>query len=335
MPIQQILLTKSLRSLLKMDNESKIAKLKEFFPAGERHVLEYAARASTKQEAMDYLKQIYGNPTGQPSAWAKSLPITQEARSKAINRAMDTEPRQSDFSLDLFKIKECKNRSGCNCNNYHHEFERRRNPNKTRYSEIPCPNVFKGSWRAPVLCPKGDTCGHSHTVNEASYHPRTFKTKRCAKYDEGNCHYGLKCAYIHGSDDPVAADWRREQEEKSKPKIHRPIDFTPKVTLASLIPNVEVSSVLSPAAWSFTPRVENAKEENEKKNPMHELNLKMQKRIEELYVKTLCSICYINEKNMALVPCGHMFCGACIEQTITAVCPICRRDFKDKLIVFL
>ena len=130
----------------KMDSvESKIIKLKERFPAAERHVLEYAARAPTKEEAVEYLKQIYGNPTGQPSAWAKALPITQEAKTKAITRALNIEAKKIDFSLDSFKIKECKNRSGCNCDNYHHEFEKRRNPNKIRYSEIPCPNVFKGS----------------------------------------------------------------------------------------------------------------------------------------------------------------------------------------------
>ena len=300
--------------------ETKILKLKEIFPAAERHVLEYAARAPTKHEATEYLKHIYGNPIGQPSAWAKSLPISHEAKTKAIAHALETESKIIEFSLDNFKVKECKNRSGCNCDNYHHEFERRRNPNKIRYSEIPCPNVFKGSWKAPVLCSKSDSCGHSHTVNEASYHPRTFKTKKCVKYEEGNCHYGVRCAYIHGRDDPVAADWRRQQEEKNKPKISVQVDFTPKITLASLIPTQEINSNLSPAAWSFTPKVD---------NQMQELNLRMQKRIEELYLKTLCSICYINEKNMALVPCGHLFCSSCIEQTITAVCPICRRDFRD------
>jgi Zinc finger, C3HC4 type (RING finger) len=306
--------------------EIKIQKLKERFPAAERHALEYAARASSKFEAMEYLKNLYGNPTGQPSAWAKPLPISATAKTQALSRALETELKKPDFLLDTFKTKECKNRSGCNCDNYHHEFEKRRNPNRIRYSEIPCPNVFKGSWKAPIMCSKGDSCGHSHTVNEASYHPRTFKTKKCMKYEEGNCHYGMRCAYVHGRDDPVAADWRRQQEEKSRPKISTPVDFTPKVSLSSLIKFKEVESNLSPAAWSFTPSVD---------NQMQELNLKMQKRIEELYLKTLCSICYINEKNTVLVPCGHLFCSSCIEQTITAVCPICRRDFKDKLPIFL
>lgn len=310
--------------------EGKIQKLKEIFPAGERNVLEYASRASSKAEAIEYLKQIYGNPTGQPSAWAKSLSISQQPRPLPISKIEDPDLTKIQFCLDTFKVKECKSRIGCNCDSYHHEFERRRNPLKVRYSEIPCPNVFKGSWRAPVMCPKGDSCGHSHTVNEASYHPRTFKTKNCVKFEEGTCHYGLKCAYMHGRDDIVAADWRNQQEAKNKPKIFPIVDFAPKFTLSSMLPNTEKNSILSPTAWSFTPRVDNKPEDK-----MQELNAKMQKRIEELFLKTLCSVCYVNEKNMALVPCGHLFCNVCIGQTITAVCPICRRDFKDKLAVFL
>lgn len=312
-----------------MDNlESKMLKLKEIFPAGEKHVLEYAAKAASKQEAIEYLKEIYGNPTGQKSAWAKTLNIT---KTQAVRvETQENTVRRTDFNLDLFKVKECKNRAGCNCDNYHHEFERRRNPTKIRYSEIPCPNVFKGQWKAPVLCPKGDSCGHSHTVNEASYHPRTFKTKKCMKFEENNCHFGSRCAYIHGSDDPVASDWRYQQEQKLNPKSTQPLDFTPKVNLSTLIPTKPVNSSLSPSAWSFTP-LESPKVEDR----IQELNQKMQKRIEELYIKTLCSICFINEKNLALIPCGHLFCSNCIEKTFTAVCPNCRRDFKDKLLVFL
>ena len=308
--------------------EGKIQKLKEVFPAGEKHVLDYAARMTSKQEAIEYLKQIYGNPVGQKSAWAKPLSVSKSTT--VIAEPSESPKKLSSFNLDLFKVKECKNRSGCMCDNYHHEFERRRNPCKTHYSEIPCPNVFKGQWKAPILCHKGDLCGHSHTVNEASYHPRTFKTKRCLKYEEGSCHFGMRCAYIHGSDDPVAADWRRLQEEKSRPKTVVPIDFTPKINLSSLVPTKEINSSLSPGAWTFTPA-----EKTRPEDKIAELNSKMQKRIEELFVKTLCSICFVNEKNLALVPCGHLFCVKCIEQTITAVCPNCRRDFKDKLMVFL
>jgi hypothetical protein len=311
--------------------EGKILKLKEIFPAGERHVLEYAARMTSKSEATEYLKQIYGNPVGQKSAWAKPLQVSQPIRPSTAKQDSDeVHSKRNPFSLSLFKVKECKSRTGCTCDNFHHEFEKRRNPEKFHYSEIPCPNVFKGQWKAPILCSKGDKCGHSHTVNEASYHPRTFKTKKCLKFEEGSCHFGMRCAYIHGSDDPVAADWRREQEEKSRPKVSVPIDFTPKINLSSLVPTKEVNSSLSPAAWTFTP-TEKIKAEDK----ITELNQRMQKRIEELYTKTLCSICFVNEKNVALVPCGHLFCLKCIDQTFTAVCPNCRRDFKDKLLVFL
>lgn len=311
-----------------MDLDARIAKLKERFPAGERQVLEHACKMPTLADAVEYLKSIYGNPVSQPSAWAQPLKIDTESEAKKKARARAVEPPRlkQNFAADTYKIKECKNKAGCNCDGYHHEFERRRNPAKYRYSEIPCPNVFKGGWKAPALCPKGDSCGHSHTVNEASYHPRTYKTKKCNKYEQGKCHYGDRCAFIHGSNDPIAAAWRRKQEDMMRPKPIKTEDM--KVNLSSMVPSYrqEVSSSLSPSAWTFEPRSE---------NPLEEVNLKMQKRIEELYLKTLCSICFQQEKGVALVPCGHMFCEECINQTYTAVCPVCRRDFTNKVIVYL
>jgi hypothetical protein len=34
------------------------------------------------------------------------------------------------------------------------------------------------------------------------------------------------------------------------------------------------------------------------------------------------------------VPCGHLFCKQCMEQTMRAQCPICRKDIVDRLEVF-
>lgn len=126
----------------------RITKLKERFPAGELPVLEYAARAPTLAEAINYLRGLYGNPTSQPSAWAKPLPVSTAPATpldRAKARALKCEEIKIEFSVYNYKIKECRNIAGCNCDNYHHEFERRRNPKKTHYSEIPCPNVFNGS----------------------------------------------------------------------------------------------------------------------------------------------------------------------------------------------
>ena len=42
------------------------------------------------------------------------MPISHEAKTKAIAHALETESKIIEFSLDNFKVKECKNRSGCN-----------------------------------------------------------------------------------------------------------------------------------------------------------------------------------------------------------------------------
>lgn len=55
--------------------------------------------------------------------------------------------------------------------------------------------------------------------------------------------------------------------------------------------------------------------------------------MEDLYIKTLCGICLVKEKNMALIPCGHVYCEDCISHTMTAICPYCRREYTDKLVV--
>eukprot|EP00919_Chromeraceae_sp_WS-2016_P053385 GHVR01126786.1.p1 GENE.GHVR01126786.1~~GHVR01126786.1.p1 ORF type:complete len:116 (+),score=10.80 GHVR01126786.1:28-375(+) len=49
----------------------------------------------------------------------------------------------------------------------------------------------------------------------------------------------------------------------------------------------------------------------------------------------LCCICYENEKNIALQPCGHMqTCELCSTQLPNAKCPICQVDITGKIKVY-
>jgi len=324
--------------------EQRISRLKSHFPAADRSTLEYAITFPTQQDALNYLSSIYGNPASKPSAWAKPLAMTapqqEAARNQARNRALGTKEMDLGFEVDNYKVKECRDKAGCTCDGYHHEYERRRNTNRYKYSEIPCSAVYKGSWVAPGLCPRGDSCTHSHTVNEASYHPRSYKTRPCVKYDNGVCHYGIKCAFIHGSNDPMEEAWRRYQQQKEarqrEEELKRQTKDKVTIHFSSLLPkNMQATpkpetpfSQLSASAWTFVPQERNL-------SPMEQINLKMQKRIEELYLKTLCSICFQREKNTALVPCGHVFCEECTTSFMTADCPVCRRSYGDKLSIFL
>jgi vacuolar-type H+-ATPase subunit I/STV1 len=50
--------------------------------------------------------------------------------------------------------------------------------------------------------------------------------------------------------------------------------------------------------------------------------------------KLLCSICYINDIDIAIVPCGHTFCGKCTEQ-MTAGCFMCQKQVHSKVRLFI
>ena len=65
------------------------------------------------------------------------------------------------------------------------------------------------------------------------------------------------------------------------------------------------------------------------------MNMNMEKKIEMLCNKLYCGICNDNEKDIALVPCGHVFCANCLDNTFYAECPVCRRAITSKLSIFL
>ena len=317
-----------------VDLEPRLRRLKEIFPAGERPVLLEAAKSPTLELAVKQLANIYGTPSTKPSAWASPPNLSQPpsvTRTQALTRAVGDSQPTDIFMVETYKTKPCTNKAGCTCDKYHHEFERRRDPARYHYSEIPCQHVFaEGQWRAAGLCKVGDKCTFAHSVNEASFHPRMYKTRNCNHFDNGSCHFGSRCAYIHGREDSVAAAWRRrvEQRNMANQQAERSTESRG-VSLGNFIPKhlvpEEQKSSLRASAWEFTPAG---------KSPLELLNSKLQSRVEELYLKTLCSICFNNEKNCALVPCGHLFCKQCMEQTMRAQCPICRKDIVDRLEVF-
>jgi len=50
-----------------------------------------------------------------------------------------------------------------------------------------------------------------------------------------------------------------------------------------------------------------------------------------------CSICYTNVCNVALMPCGHVYCEICIARFSSVVvprCPTCRTKIDDELTLF-
>ena len=50
---------------------------------------------------------------------------------------------------------------------------------------------------------------------------------------------------------------------------------------------------------------------------------------------TSCSICFENDITHCFVPCGHTFCGGCIDKSNTKKCMNCRSDVQKTIKIFL
>jgi esterase/lipase len=52
--------------------------------------------------------------------------------------------------------------------------------------------------------------------------------------------------------------------------------------------------------------------------------------------KKMCPVCFDNEVNTALVPCGHTYCKGCSEQDRSryAKCPQCRTQINARIKIF-
>lgn len=57
--------------------------------------------------------------------------------------------------------------------------------------------------------------------------------------------------------------------------------------------------------------------------------------INNKFIKGNCTICYENEVNICLVPCGHSFCKKCTNKSNTNKCYICNQRYTSKNKLFL
>ena len=102
----------------------------------------------------------------------------------------------SNFTKSTYKTTPCPLTTPHNkreCNNYHSDSEKRRNPKKHFYNKIMCnksPN-----------CPNKN-CQFSHSIIEQLYHPDNYKKKFCKSYFLGNpCNFGVNCALAHSEEE--------------------------------------------------------------------------------------------------------------------------------------
>ena len=57
--------------------------------------------------------------------------------------------------------------------------------------------------------------------------------------------------------------------------------------------------------------------------------------INDKFTKSNCCICYENEVNICLIPCGHSFCKTCVDKSYSNKCFICKITFTSKNRLFL
>ena len=101
------------------------------------------------------------------------------------------------FDLSTYKTVKCSEESCAvdDCELYHNNLERRRNPEHFYYEDERCTKTFKdGKYLDPAECSKGDKCKLCHTKNEFYYHEKNYKTKDC---NRELCKYGDYCPDIH------------------------------------------------------------------------------------------------------------------------------------------
>lgn len=46
---------------------------------------------------------------------------------------------------------------------------------------------------------------------------------------------------------------------------------------------------------------------------------------------SMCSVCYERQANVALNPCGHVYCEACVSRIYTRTCPKCRNVIDGRM----
>lgn len=88
--------------------------------------------------------------------------------------------------------------------------------------------------------------------------------------------------------------------------------------------------------------VDKSKEENMIQSQILEQAKKeleqMKGRLQEVEGNNECPICYNNERNCALHPCGHVLCSVCAEHQkkhFKGLCPFCRQKFTSTVNIFL
>jgi hypothetical protein len=134
-----------------------------------------------------------------------------------------------------------------------------------------------------------------------------------------------------------------KNEELLKNKVTEIQSIQKKIEVMQLLP---VNDNLVPVLESLEKYIESAYKELELKKYFEDC-LNTYKRVYVLqnlmsYIRVtnpsttlpLCPICFDQQINMCLVPCGHTFCSECVGNNIRFQCAVCRTNITNKQKIF-
>lgn len=156
------------------------------------------------------------SPLGGPSSSVNLDPSYLASLDPALYMCPPSElAADREHFLFAYKTQPCRNQTlACakgDCQSFHFETKRRRNPRLFKYSYEACPAVkapadlsgAASSWRRPSACRLGDACSLAHTRLEVMYHPLRWKHTLCEHFDERDrstwqrCPWKRACAHAH------------------------------------------------------------------------------------------------------------------------------------------
>ena len=183
------------------------------------------------------------SPTGGPSSSVNLDPAYLASLDPALYMCPPNElAADREHFLFTYKTQPCRNQTlACakgDCQSYHFETKRRRNPRLFKYSYEACPAVkvpaemgAASSWRRPSACRLGDACSLAHTRLEVMYHPLRWKHTLCENFDERDrstwqrCPWKRACAHAHSRLELEFAEASSMHDQGHTTKPGAPHDF--------------------------------------------------------------------------------------------------------------
>ena len=211
---------------------------------------------------------------------------------------------EMQFDPMMYKTLQCTvpNCSEEMCHRYHSDKDRRRTVNEHHYDSKPCKWLFTGeAWKSASECKFRDECRFAHSIYEVRYHPKVYKTQHC---DNSLCRLGIMCWNKH------------EPRSEQKPTVVATVSED----VSSITPLYELLTEKEEKSQRLFSELEEA---------IARLNT-VESELEGATLRASCFHCRSHPIAKALIPCGHVLCGECVDRGRDK-CPACNSIAMIKL----